>query len=357
MKRLSILLLFLLLCTVPDGKAQLRYVDAAELGLVNKLGATKNRYHRVETEHYNLTRNEAKLLRMPSGLAVVFRTNSTQIAVRAEYEEYSLTRLSTTGVSQAGFDLYIHREGEWLYAGSNAPADEHSELVLIRNMDNSDKECLLYLPLFSELRRVEVGIDSLAEIRALENPFRHRILFFGSSFTHGSGTGRAGMSYPMIIQRNTGLQIINLGVSGNSKLQLSFASILADSSCDAIVVDAFSNPGPEMIRERFLPFVAAIRKAHPDVPLIFLQTIYRERSNFDLKERQRETEKRRAARDVFKEAASRYKNLYLIDVPSPTGTDHLTSLDGTHPDDLGYWRWANAIQPHLIEILARHGIQ
>lgn len=52
-----------------------------------------------------------------------------------------------------------------------------------------------------------------------------------------------------------------------------------------------------MIRERFLPFVAAIRKAHPAVPLIFLQTIYRERANFDLKERAREEEKRRAAPD------------------------------------------------------------
>ena len=62
----------------------------------------------------------------------------------------------------------------------------------------------------------------------------------------------------MIMQRNTGLQFISLGVSGNSKLQQSFAQIIGDNACDAIVVDAFSNPGPEMIRERFLPFVAAI---------------------------------------------------------------------------------------------------
>ena len=170
-------------------------------------------------------------------------------------------------------------------------------------------------------------------------------------------TGRPGMSFPMIMQRNTGLQFINLGVSGNSKLQLSFAAILGDNACDAIVVDAFSNPGPEMIRERFLPFVAAVREAHPETPLIFLQTIYRERCNFDRKERQREAEKRRAAREVFEQAAKIYDNLYLIDEPDLTGTDHLTSLDGTHPDDLGYWRWAQAIQPRLVKILKRHGIR
>lgn len=165
------------------------------------------------------------------------------------------------------------------------------------------------------------------------------------------------MSYPMIMQRNTGLQFINLGVSGNSKLQQSFAAIIGDNACDAIVVDAFSNPGSEMIRERFLPFVAAIRKAHPAIPLIFLQTIYRERANFDLKERVREEEKRRAAREAFEEAAEVYDDIYFVDEPDLTGTDHITSLDGTHPDDLGYWRWANAIQPRIVKILKKYGIR
>lgn len=356
MKRLLLLGIGLLLFA-NFGFAQLRFVDAAELGLVNKLGPTSNRYHRVETSRYDLTRNEAALLKMSSGLAVVFRTNSSQIAVRADYADYNLSRLSTTAVSQVGFDLYIRKDGEWLYAASNAPKTEHDELVLVRNMNDGEKECLLYFPLFSELNRVEIGIDPKATIRAMENPFRHRILIFGSSFTHGASTGRPGMSFPMIIQRNTGLQFINLGVSGNSKLQLSFASILGDNECDAIVVDAFSNPGPEMIRERFLPFVAAVRKAHPETPLIFLQTIYRERCNFDRKEQQREAEKRRAAREEFEQAAKIYDNLYMIDEPDLTGTDHLTSLDGTHPDDLGYWRWAQAIQPRLVKILKRHGIR
>ena len=341
--------LLVLLFSVVGASAQLKFVDAEQLGLVNKLGPTKNRYHRVDTDKYDLMQTEANLLRMPAGMALVFRTNSSQIVVRTHYLNYSMVRYSTTGVSQTGYDLYIRKDGEWMYADA--------ELVLVRNMDDSEKECLLYLPLFSELKRIEIGIDEGAEIEASANPFRHRIVIFGSSFTHGTSTGRPGMSYPMIMQRNTGLQFISLGVSGNSKLQQSFAAIIGDSACDAIVVDAFSNPGPEMIRERFLPFVAAIRKAHPAVPLIFLQTIYRERANFDLKERAREEEKRRAAREVFEEAAEIYNDIYFVDEPDLTGTDHITSLDGTHPDDLGYWRWANAIQPRIVKILKKYGIR
>lgn len=356
MKRFVFSLLALLL-SAAGASAQLKFVDAEQLGLVNKLGPTENRYHRVDTDKYDLTQAEANLLRMPAGMALVFRTNSSQIAVRTHYLNYSMVRHSTTGVSQTGYDLYIRKDGGWLYAGSNAPKNEDAELVLVRNMDDSEKECLLYLPLFSELGRIEIGIDEGARIEASANPFRHRIIIFGSSFTHGTSTGRPGMSYPMIMQRNTGLQFISLGVSGNSKLQQSFAAIIGDNACDAIVVDAFSNPGPEIIRERFLPFVAAIRKAHPAVPLIFLQTIYRERANFDLKERAREEEKRRAARTVFEEAAKVYDDIYFVDEPDLTGTDHITSLDGTHPDDLGYWRWANAIQPRIVKIMKKYGIR
>ena len=163
MKRFVFSLLALLL-SAAGAWAQLKFVDAEQLGLVNKLGPTENRYHRVDTDKYDLTQAEANLLRMPAGMALVFRTNSSQIAVRTHYLNYSMVRHSTTGVSQTGYDLYIRKDGGWLYAGSNAPKNEDAELVLVRNMDDSEKECLLYLPLFSELGRIEIGIDEGARI-------------------------------------------------------------------------------------------------------------------------------------------------------------------------------------------------
>ena len=138
MKRFVFSLLALLL-SAAGASAQLKFVDAEQLGLVNKLGPTENRYHRVDTDKYDLTQAEANLLRMPAGMALVFRTNSSQIAVRTHYLNYSMVRHSTTGVSQTGYDLYIRKDGGWLYAGSNAPKNEDAELVLVRNMDDSDR--------------------------------------------------------------------------------------------------------------------------------------------------------------------------------------------------------------------------
>ena len=35
----------------------------------------------------------------------------------------------------------------------------------------------------------------------------------------------------------------------------------------------------------------------------------------------------------------------------------LTSADGTHPSDLGYWRWAQNLQPELLKVLRKCGIR
>ncbi len=100
-----------------------------------------------------------------------------------------------------------------------------------------------------------------SEIAPLESPFRHRIAIFGSSYTHGISTSRAGMSYPMQLMRHTGLQFLSLGCSGNCKMQPYFADVLCDVKADAFVFDAFSNPDAEMIEERLFPFIEKLQAA------------------------------------------------------------------------------------------------
>ena len=77
-------------------------------------------------------------------------------------------------------------------------------------MSTKEKECMLYLPIYSELYSVKIGVKEGSRIEPLESPFRHRIGIFGSSFTHGISTTRAGMSYPMQLMRWTGLQFLSL---------------------------------------------------------------------------------------------------------------------------------------------------
>ena len=146
--------------------------------------------------------------------------------------------------------------------------------------------------------------------------------------------------------------------SGNCKLQPYFADYLGDvKDADAMVFDAFSNPDAKMIEERLIPFIERIRAKLPSTPLIFVQTIYRESGNFDLRSRKIEEDKRDMARRQMAEAMKRFDNVYFVDKADLTGTDHVTSADGTHPSDLGYWRWAQNLQPELLKVFRKCGIR
>ena len=335
------------------------FTEASDLNLIGKIhDNTPNPYHRVDTVKYKgFTVGENNQVRCPTGLAVLFKTNSTTISVKTEYG-WQYNAVNTMGIAYRGYDLYIKDGGEWLWAASGAtkPEKGNDNLVLIKNMDNSEKECMLYLPIYSEVYSVQIGIQEGASIEALESPFRHRIGIFGSSYTHGISTSRPAMSYPMQLMRWTGLQFLSLGCSGNCKMQPYFADVLCDADVDALIFDSFSNPNAQMIEERLFPFIEKIQSAHPDIPLIFQQTIYRERRNFDHSTDKVESDKQEMAAKLMKEACKKYKNVYFIQT-NATDELHETSVDGTHPGDYGYTLWAKSIQKPILKILKKYGIK
>ena len=67
----------------PKKAPKVDYVNATELTLIGKLCNTTNPYHRVEVDSVEgITKGEAKLLKMSSGLAIVFKTNASEIYAR-----------------------------------------------------------------------------------------------------------------------------------------------------------------------------------------------------------------------------------------------------------------------------------
>jgi len=357
MKRKLILIIAVILnvCIAQGQETKdINFIDASSLTMIGKALPTAFPFHRVDTMVYKgLTKSENQQARCPAGLALVFQTNASQIDLYASYK-YDPHRDNMTRIASAGFDLYIKEKGKWVYANSTVPPMHQKAFTLIKGMDTATKECLLYLPLYSELDSLKIGVSKDATLAAIPNPFHHKIAIFGSSFTQGISANRAGMNYPAQLERNTGLQICNLGFSGNSKLQPYFASYLADVDADAFVFDAFSNPNDEIIKERLFPFIETIRAKQPNTPLIFVQTIYRESSNFNLVSRAFEDRKRETAELMMNKAMKKYKNVYFINNPYLTGTDHQTSTDGTHPSDFGYYRWAKNLGEALSTILAQH---
>lgn len=353
MRAVSIFLFFVLAITKTYGQTDTdaRYIDASQLTMIGKALPTSHLYHRIDTTvHKRLTPSENQQARCSAGLALTFSTNSSFIELLPTYK-WEHKKDNMTGIAAAGFDLYIKRENKWVYAGSGAPRIRNEGFNIIKDMDTTEKECLLYLPIYSELESLKIGIQKTATIKTIPNPFKFKVVFFGSSFTQGTSASRPGMSYPMQIERNLDIHVCNLGFAGNAKLQPYFAELIADIDADAFVFDAFSNPSEEIIRERLVSFLEIIRKKHKKTPLIFVQTIHRGNTNFDLSSRRHEEKKKEAAKEIMTELVQKFSNVHLIESPLPESISDDTSADGVHPSDLGYYCWANNLGDKLNDIL------
>ena len=345
------------LCLPSAFAQEYRYTEASDLTLVGKLfPGTPNPYHRIDTVVYKgFTKAENRQVRESAGIAVAFRTDSKAIHIKTRFGEME-NPSNSMGISASGYDLYIRKDGEWLWAASTPRNRRYDDVKLISGMDGSMHECLLYLPLFSEEYSILIGVDKDATLEAMEIPFRHRVGIFGSSFTHGVSTSRPGMTYPAQFARHTGIQLLGLGCSGNSKLQPYFAAALADASVDAYIFDSFSNPTVDEIKERLFPFIERMVSAHPGKPLIFQRTIYREGRNFDTAADKKESDRIACADSLMAIACAKYPDVYYIH-PCATSPDHESSVDGIHPGDYGYTLWARSIEAQVLSILCKYGIE
>ncbi len=361
MKKALILSLIAVLCCISaqaGEKKDLKYVDAAELAILNRSQDEAPGFRRLDVDKYpGLTKVVRKYFSFSTGLAVAFRTDSRNI--HAEWTTcHDATSINNTVINQSGLDLYIKKDGEWVFAGIGTPTlkPEHSSAI-VENMAEGTKECLLYLPLFNEVTSLTLGVDADASIEALPNPFSHKIVIVGSSITHGASASRPGLAYPAVLERLMDMEFANLGAAGQCRLDSFYADIVCGTDADAFVFDAFSNPNAKQIRERLKPFVAKIREAHPDVPLIFLQTEVRETGTFDLKKREYEQNKRDAAAEVMAEIMKNDKNVHFIDPAMVLPDNHEGTTDGVHPNDVGFASIVKKLHPKLAKILRRYNIK
>ena len=340
----------------------LKFVDAATLNIIGQAEPTGKPYDRINTEVHKVPENCVTYCGFSTGLAVLFTTDSPTITARWTTSQY-MPGVNMSAITQKGLDLYIRDGEEWVFAGVGRPTitpearDKH-EYNIIANAPTEAKECLLYLPIWDRVESLEIGIAEGSTIAPLENPFRHKIIVHGSSITHGASSSRSGMTYPALMERRTGLYMINLGYSGMSTLQEEFAHYLAQvEDADAFLFDTFSNPSAEVIEERFDKFVDIIREKHPTTPLIFTQTIRRDTRNYNSKTEDFESRKQAMAEKKVRERMQRDENIYFLDSEGWIGYDHLGTADGTHPTDLGFMRMVEHMEPQIVNILKKYGIK
>ncbi|MFM9009452.1 MAG: SGNH/GDSL hydrolase family protein [Planctomycetota bacterium] len=301
------------------------------------------------------------LARHSAGMIVRFATDADSVAARwtLSSADLAMPHMPATGVS--GLDLYVRDGRSWRWIGAGRPSGRSSETVLAKGIPAADggqpRDYLLHLPLYNGVESLEIGVPPGATMSsaAASAPAPLRpIVFYGTSITQGGCASRPGMAYPAILRRRLDRPVINLGFSGNGKLDAAVGDLLAALDAAAFVLDCLPNMTAELVTERTEPFVRALRAARPDSPIVVVDNVAYPAGAILPASRELVRRKNDALRAAFERlTADGVTGLHHVNGALLLGTDGDATVDGTHPTDLGFLRIADALEPLLRRLTER----
>lgn len=288
-----------------------------------------------------------------AGMYVRFTTDATEIKAKWSLtdENISMNHFAATGVS--GLDLYVKGEDcSWHWLGVGRPGGRENSASLVAGLPEASREYILYFPLYNGIKELKIGISKGFEIRGVDPDTRKPIVFYGTSITQGGCASRPGMCTTALLGRWFDREIINLGFSGNGRMEPELAHLLAELDPLVYFIDCLPNLMAEEVKERVEPFVAILREAHPETPIVLAEGVTYNDAFLVEKRRLRNSQSRSALRVAYENLMEAgYKNLYYQIAEGQLGLDGEGTVDGTHPTDLGFYRQAELYQLILESIL------
>lgn len=296
---------------------------------------------RVRPAVWNLSRHSA-------GMCVHFATDATTIYARYRLlsARVAMYHMPATGVS--GLDLYVQLpEQGWHWLGISRPAGQQVEGPLAAGLDPTEKprRFVVYLPLYNGVEKLQIGVPQGATFHPIPPRRRGLLVYYGTSITHGACASRPGMAFPAILGRRLGCPVVNLGFSGNGRLEPELADLMGQLDAAVYGVDCLPNLGPQEVEKRTVPFVLRLRKARPDVPIVLVEDRFYADGVLVTARRRRNEDNHRAFRQKYRELLQMgVKNLHYVKAERLLGSDGEATTDGSHPNDLGMMRMADALQ-------------
>ena len=297
------------------------------------------------------------------GGRVRFVTDSEYVAIRCKWKTpmYIAPHMPLTGT--AGFDLYLTEEDGTSHFFKNFGPPfwhgnvdkDHYRSCGTHFADKRLRDVTINFPLYNGVAELEIGIHEDAVLKKtkgyrLDKP----VVFYGSSVTQGGCASRPGLCYPSVVARALHLDHINLGFSDSARGDKAMAEYIASLPISAFVYDYDHNASTaQWLKDTHYPFYEIVRKAHPDIPIICLSRPTM--GDHDWPGRAEDAELRR---QIIQETVSRAKangdeNIYFVSGANMFGAQYPGDclVDGTHPNDVGFYFMAQAVIPVLKNAL------
>lgn len=303
---------------------------------------------KVRDAVWNLSRHSA-------GITIRFVTDSPEIGVEwtLTSDTLDLPHMPSTGVS--GVDLYVRTGDGWKWANALRAIARTNKAMLLRGLEPVEREYMLHLPLYNGVEAIRIGVLPGYEIRrGPERPPGKRlpIVFYGTSITHGACASRTGSCHVAILGRRLDRPVLNLGFSGNGRMEMELADLLADIDAAVYVIDCLPNLNGPLVTERAVPFIERLRSLRPDTPILLVEDRTYGDAWINDARATRTRENRAALKEAFKQLrANGVEGISYLDGDLLLGDETEATVDGSHPNDLGFHRQANAMEPAIRELL------
>ncbi|CAG5004596.1 hypothetical protein DYBT9275_03403 [Dyadobacter sp. CECT 9275] len=304
------------------------------------------------------------LSKQAAGLMIRFRSNANEIKIRyAVGGKHGFPHMPATGVS--GVDLYaISSDGEWRWAaGKYAFGD--TIVYNFRNLEPNDgyhklgREYRLFLPLYNEVKWLQIGVPQGAAFNPLTVRQEKPIVVYGTSIAQGACASRPGMAWTAILGRKLDRPLINLGFSGNGRLEPELIEMIGEIDAKVYILDCLPNltvrPDTkhtlEDVRNLILSSVKTLRQKRPQTPIVLAEHAGYTDDAINATNRKYYKDINEITRKAFAELKQDgTSNIYLIG-KQEFDQDIETMVDGIHPSDLGMMRYAQGYEKNLRVIL------
>lgn len=299
----------------------------------------------------SVSNNVAFLANNTAGGRVCFETNSRYIVIHADLIDIGKMPHFTT-LGSAGFDMYIEDE---FCRSFVPPYNIDSSFISVADLGSAaNRRITINFPLYSGVSQMYIGLSPDSDLRAY-SPYDKTapIVYYGSSITQGGCASRPGNSYQSMIARKTGVDYINLGFSGSAKGETEMADYIAGLEMSIFVMDYDHNaPSAEHLLETHEKFFKIIRDSHRELPVVFVT----KPDFFDPANPNTEKNNRNRRDVVYTTFINAFragdKNVYFLEGSTLFNGDMRDSctVDGCHPNDLGFYRMAQAIGGFVSKI-------
>lgn len=289
-----------------------------------------------------------------AGLVIRFRSNATDIRVRYTVDSrLDMPHMPSTGVS--GVDLFaLNKDGAWQWSGGKYHFGDTIEYHFSSLPHGYQREYHLYLPLYNHVKWLEIGVPQKAAMKPLPlNPDKP-IVIYGTSIAQGACASRPGMAWTAILGRRLHRPVINLGFSGNGRLEKPVVNLLTELDPKIYVVDCLPNmtryPN-HIIRARLTETVKMLRKKRPHVPVLIVEDADAGIGSLDTRRDSGFNRVNKLADSVFAELKrSGIQDIYLL-TSKRIGLDIESTVAGVHPNDYGMEKYASAYEEAIRGIL------